>query len=166
MLKKQIVHAFGETYYLLGKDEDGVKWYFQKPTWDCGWYWGFGYLDSFTNNASPEKSKDIAGHTRLSSLMGEFKGNGFDALKHYFHECVLTDEELFEFVDYVKSGYALKEAAELFGRGHSNYTEKAKIDGLVKPDWVKEINEKAIPAINRAIEKLLSPEDGWLESAD
>ena len=50
MLKKKIVHAFGDAYYLLGKDEDGVKWYLRKPTWDCGWYWGFGYLDSFTNN--------------------------------------------------------------------------------------------------------------------
>ena len=160
MLKKQIVHAFGKTYYLLGKDEAGVKWYLQKPTWDCGWYWGFGYLDSFTNGIRPEKSKDILGHTHLSSLMDEFKGNGFDALKHYFPKCVLTDDELFRFVDCAKSVYALKEAAELFGRGHSNYTEKAKIDDLIKPDWVKEINEKMIPEIDAEIEKMLSPDEG------
>lgn len=159
MLKKQIVHVFGKTYYLLGKDECGIKWYMQKATWDCGWYWGFGYLDSFTNNACPEKSKDIAGHTHLSSLMAEFNGNGFDALKNRFKECVLTDDELFEFVDYIKSGYQLKEAAELFGRGHSNYTEKAKADCLVKPDWAKEINEMMIPEINAKLEGMLSPEN-------
>ena len=159
MLKKKIVRAFGNTYYLFGKDEDGVKWYLQKSTWDCGWYWGFGYLDSFTNNACPEKSKDIAGHTHLSSLMAEFDGNGFDALKNRFKECVLADDELFRFVDYAKSVYALKEAAELFGRGHSNYTEKAKIGDLVKPDWVKEINEKMIPEIDAEIEKMLSPDE-------
>ena len=159
MLKKKIIHAFGNTYYLFGKDEDGVKWYLQKSTWDCGWYWGFGYLDSFTNNACPEKSKDISGHTHLSSLMVELCGSGVGALKNRFKECVLTDDELFRFVDYAKSVYALKEAAELFGRGHSNYTERAKIDDLVKPDWVKEINEKMIPEINRAIEGLLSPDE-------
>lgn len=159
MLKKKIIHAFGKTYYLFGKDEDGVKWYMQKATWDCGWYWGFGYLDSFTNGIRPEKSKDILGHTHLSSLMDEFKGNGVDALKHYFPERVLTDDELFRFVDYAKSVYALKEAAELFGRGHSNYTEKAKIDDLAKPDWAKEINEKMIPEIDAEIEKMLSPEN-------
>ena len=159
MLKKKIVHAFGDTYYLLGKDEDGVKWYLRKSTWDCSWYWGFGYLDSFTNNACPEKSKDISGHTHLSLLMAEFHGNGVDALKNHFKECVLADDELFRFVDYVKTGYALKEAAELFGLGHSNYTEKAKIDDLVKPDWVNEINEKMIPEINAEIEKMLSPDE-------
>lgn len=160
MLKKKIVRAFGNTYYLFGKDEDGVKWYLQKSTWDCGWYWGFGYLDSFTNNACPEKSRDIAGHTHLSSLMVELCGSGVGALKNRFKECVLTDDELFRFVDYAKSVYALKEAAELFGRGHSNYTEKAKIDDLVKPDWVKEINEKMIPEIDAEIEKMLSPDEG------
>lgn len=159
MLKKKIIHAFGNTYYLFGKDEDGVKWYLQKSTWDCGWYWGFGYLESFTNNACPEKSKDIAGHTHLSSLMAEFNGNGFDALKNRFKECVLADDELFRFVDYAKSVYALKEAAELFGRGHSNYTEKAEIDDLVKPDWVDEINEKMIPEIDAEIAKMLSPDE-------
>lgn len=166
MLKKQIVHVFGKTYYLLGKDEAGVKWYMQKPTWDCGWYWGFGYLDSFTNGIRPEKSKDILGHTHLSSLMDEFKGNGVDALKRYFPERALTDGELFEFIDCVKSGYALKDAAALFERGHSNYTEKAKVDSSVKPDWAKEINEKMIPAISRKLEELLSPEDDGQESAD
>lgn len=165
MLKKQIVHVFGKTYYLIGKDEAGVKWYMQKPTWDCGWYWGFGYLDSFTNGIRPEKSKDILGHMHLSSLMDEFKGNGFDALKHYFPECALTDDELFEFIDYIKSGYTLRDVAELFERGHSNYTEKAKVDSSVKPDWAKEINEKMIPAINRKLDELLSPEDDRQESA-
>ena len=53
----------------------------------------------------------------------------------------------------------MKEAAELLGRGHSNYTEKAKIDDLVKPDWVKEINEKMIPEIDAEIEKMLSPDE-------
>ena len=159
MLKKKIVRAFRNTHYLSGQHDDGVKWYLRKSTWDCGWYWGFGYLDSFTNNACPEKSKDIAGHTHLSSLMFELCGSGVGALKNRFKERVLADDELFRFVDYAKSAYALKEAAELFGRGHSNYTEKAKIDGLVKPDWVKEINEKMIPEIDAEIEKMLSPDE-------
>lgn len=167
MLKKQIIHLFGNTYYLIGKDKFGTKWYLQKSTWDCNWYWSFGYLDSFTNNKCPAKSKDISGHLHLNYIMNKsMSRNGFEMLKEFFTETVLTDSQLFEFVDYVKSGYALRDAAELFGRGHSNYTEEAKIGSLVKPDWTKEINEAMIPAISRKLEELLSPEDGRQESVD
>lgn len=160
MLNRQVVHVFNNTYYLLGKDRDGTKWYLQKPTWDCGWYWSFGYLDSFTNNRCPEKSQDIRCHTHLNVLMNNSNENAFDTLKNFFSESVFDDDELFEFIDYIKTGYKLREAAGLFARGYSHYTERAKDSCLIKPELVKEINEVLIPTINDRLDKMLSPNGG------
>lgn len=158
MLNKQIIHVFNKTYYLLGKDIAGTKWYLQKSTWDCGWYWSFGYLESFTNNKNPEKSKDIRCHTHLNSLFQESSENAFNALKNFFSESVFEDDQLFEFVDYIETGYQLREAAKLFADGYSHYTERSKDPCIIKPELVKEINEIMIPSINARLDKMLLPE--------
>lgn len=159
MLNKQIIHKFNHTYYLLGKDKDGIKWYLQKSTWDCGWYWSFGYVESFTNNRCPEKSKDIRAHTHLSVLFQESSKNAFDTLKDFFSESVFEDDQLFEFIDYIKTGYTLRTAAKLFADGHSYYTANTKDPILVKPELVKEINTVMIPSINERLDKMLSPKE-------
>lgn len=159
MLNKQVIHKFNNTYYLLGKDKDGIKWYLQKSTWDCNWYWSFGYVESFTNNKCPEKSKDIRCHTHLSSLFQESSENAFYSLKDFFSESVFEDDDqLFEFIDYIKTGYTLRTTAKLFADGHSYYTERAKDSNLIKPELVKEINTVMIPSINDKLDKMLSPE--------
>lgn len=67
-LNKHEFSKFGDTFRLLYVDNDGTKVYLQKHKWDCDWYWGMGYLETFTNNNNPEKSYDISSHFHFSSF--------------------------------------------------------------------------------------------------
>ena len=69
MKKKIINNVFGKNIYLLGQDKDGINYWLESPSWDCAWYWGFGYVETYTNNRNPAKAKDITLHTHLDSVM-------------------------------------------------------------------------------------------------
>ena len=59
LIKKEKDHAFGKDVYLLGKDAEGVKYWLESPSWDCGWYWGFGYVETYQRNWRPSLARDI-----------------------------------------------------------------------------------------------------------
>ena len=44
MLDKQVRQQDKKKEYLLGTDEYGIKYWLESESWDCNWYWGFGYL--------------------------------------------------------------------------------------------------------------------------
>lgn len=31
-------YMFGKRIYLLGADEDGIRYWLEEPSWDCDWY--------------------------------------------------------------------------------------------------------------------------------
>lgn len=74
-MKKQKSKAFRKEIYLLGCDSSGQNYWLEAPSWDCNWYWGFGYIETYTNNSNPSISKDIESHqhwcNRLQSLKQE-----------------------------------------------------------------------------------------------
>ena len=65
-------HAFGKDIYLLGQDEQGINYWLEAPKWDCIWYWGFGYIESFTNNKYPHLSKDISSHQHADKFLSKW----------------------------------------------------------------------------------------------
>lgn len=65
-MKKQITHAFNKQIYLLGKNKHNKLVWLEEPSWDCDWYWGFGYMETYTNNTNPSKARDISSHTHLT----------------------------------------------------------------------------------------------------
>ena len=79
----------GEEYFLLGKDNDDQPWYLKKATFDCDWYWGIGYVNTFTNSQSPEKSRDIWEFSRFDYLFLT-KGSGFDKFNEFLKSLFLT----------------------------------------------------------------------------
>lgn len=114
--------------------------YLSAPSWDCGWYWGFGYLGN------------INCHYHLSGLMD--KGNLYDGLKKEFGDSLtIQDGKIWTFCELVKTAYSLKEAAELLGRGGAHYTNNPCKDIIMNTDEVKRINEIVLPAIFEEIEK-------------
>ena len=141
--------------YYLGK-HNGNKVYLAKPRWDCGWYWGFGYLEAYTNNNNPHLSRDISCHTHVSSFGKDT--NLHDAFAE-FKELTMTDDELWEFCDLMKSFYTLSAAAELFKGGCSNYSSKGKIDEMLLPDYVKNINQVILPKLFERVLNLLKGEN-------
>lgn len=155
---KKLIKIFGHEYWLLGIRKDGKKVFVQKPTWDCDWYWGGMYLACFTNNNSPQNSKDIAEHFHFDSTFLNSNGSHFDEFKAYFEETVLTDDEIWRLLDLMASAYALKKAAGVLHRGGSNYTGKARIAELEDDDMRTKINRKLLPAIFGEVKKLLTKE--------
>lgn len=47
-MDKQRSRAFGKKIYLLGEDKCGDRYWLEEPFWDCGWYWGFGYIETYS----------------------------------------------------------------------------------------------------------------------
>ena len=152
-MEKQTLTIFGKKNYLLGTDQNGRKLFLVAPSWDCGWYWGFGYIETYTNNRHPERSRDIASHNHFDSLFGT-KCNLYDGFKRIIKDSTLSDNELWMLVDYMKTFYCLQETAEILKRGSSYYAEKAKLDIVKDEAYAERINKVVLPELFKHIEEL------------
>lgn len=156
-MKKQKKFAFRKNIYLLGRDEEGTNYWLEEPSWDCGWYWGFGYIETYTNNRSPENSRDISSHSHFDSMFMRGPQCARDEFKKFFKETPLTDSEIWELCDYMKTFYTLKSVAELFKHGYSWQTEKAKIDELQNKEQEDLVNQVWLPEVFKRIKQILDP---------
>jgi hypothetical protein len=153
-IEKVVKHAFGKDVYLLGIDKEGIAYWLEQPTWDCGWYWGCGYVETYTNNLQPDYSKDINSHEHFDSkFLGE---NMFDYWHEFFEESTLNDQEIWLLWDYMQSIYTLKRTAELFSRGHSHITEQSMCEAVKDTELCKRINEQMLPALFERVKQLLT----------
>lgn len=71
-MKKKISRAFNKNVYLLGKDTHNTYYWLEEPRWDCGWYWGFGYIETYTYNKRPDLSRDISSHQHATNFMSKW----------------------------------------------------------------------------------------------
>lgn len=127
-------------------DNNGEKIYLSAPSWDCGWYWGFGYLGN----------DDC--HYHVDGLNKGKNQNLFDAFKEHFGKSlIIRDSRLWTICELFKTFYLLKEAAEVLGRGGSHYTTNPCADIIKNVDEVKRINEVVLPHIFEEIYKILIP---------
>jgi len=130
----------------LGK-VGGKRIYLSPPSWDCGWYWGFGYLGN----------KDC--HYHVKGLME--KTNLFDGIKQHFDDGTFVlkqDKDTWILSELFATFYALRKTAEVLGRGGSHYTSNPCKDIITNKQEVKRINEIVLPAIFDEIYKLLNKE--------
>lgn len=157
-MEKKIINWHGEKLYLLGKDKDGEQYWLQAPSWDCGWYWGLGYIEILSNKQNPELSRDIELHTHFKNLFLKDKIYAEDLFEKLFVETTLNENEIYQLMDYMITCYNLKTTAEILRRGYSHHTEEAKIDILKNKDFANYINKILLPAIFERIDNLLGGE--------
>lgn len=157
-MEKQTTKAFGKTIYLLGIDNEGTKYWLEEPSWDCDWYWGFGYIETYTNNDNPSMARDITSHSHFKSMFIDGKGCIYDNFKNFFKETTLSDNEIWLLCDYMKSFYTLREMAELMHNGCSWQTEKAKLDLLNDKELENKINKVMMAALFEKIKELFVKE--------
>ena len=110
IISKEKNHAFKKDIYLLGEDSNGIRHWLEAPSWDCKWYWGFGYVETYTNNKNPQFSKDIQSHSHISGMVG--------AQEEYNHEkgCFVKGEYIHNIFDtpaLTKTTFTEKEGWEL-----------------------------------------------------
>ena len=139
---------WSERRYLGKRKEDRKMVYIAAPTWDCNWYWSFGYLQA------------TGEHFHLNGL-GYYKGNinWKDALERdYILNVKLRGDKLWKFIELAKTAYGLKEAAELLGRGGSHIfplaIENPLSEVIKNKSEVDRINQIVLPQVFEAINEL------------
>jgi hypothetical protein len=156
-MKKQKAHVFGKNVYLLGIDENGLKYFIEESKWDCGWYWSIGYVETYTNNNNPEKSKDIQSHSHFNYMfMKDDRKNCMDKMKDFFIDMTLSEKELYRLWEIMKSLYTLREYSDMLYTGGSHITTNP-CNELIKNDAEYErINREVIPELLKQLYTLLS----------
>lgn len=124
----------------LGK-LDGKRVWLPPPSWDCGWYWGYGYiqnrqLGTCFKRLEPADNLYIAIQKRFD---GTF---------------TLQGDKLWTFCELMVTFYALKEIVEVYDRGGSHYASNPLADIIINHEEVKRINETLLPKIFIEIDKL------------
>ena len=158
VIPKQVSRRKGHLYFLLGKDANGNKYWLEQRQWACDWYWAFGYVQSFEQNLSPERARDIETHNHFNKLF--LNGEYIENYKVFFSGGVtLEDEDIWRLMEAMKSAYIVSEYQQFL------YHKGAHISSL--PDEVKQIisnqNERVrlekevILALCKYAEGLLDP---------
>ena len=126
----------------LGK-LDGEKVWLAPPSWDCNWYWGYGYI----------QNKNL--HTHFDML--DTNDNLYDAIQKRFNNTFsLQGSNLWAFCELMQTFYSLKKIAEVYNRGGSHYASNPLADILKNPEEVKRINESILPKLFIEIDKLFA----------
>ena len=152
---KNIKHSFkwhGREYFYLGADSDGQKYYLEKHHFDCGWYWGLGYIESFTNNRNPEQSRDISSHTHFDTQI--LKGDAYDNFIEKFSSNPFNDREIWLIIELMRTLYNLRNYSDMIYRGGSHYTSNP-VKCIKNKSEYNRINKVVIPAVNRELYKIL-----------
>ena len=153
MMKKKKSRAFGKDIYLLG-EKDGERYWFRSASWDCEWYWGIGYIETFTNNLNPAASRDVSSSTHFDHL---FFGNGCDNIFGFFDKSTLTKKEKWTLLELMKSAYTARKYADMLHRGCSGITDNPATDTICNDEERNRINNVVIPKIMEQIYTLLTP---------
>ena len=153
MLNKKVITRNGKKYYLLGIGKDNKHYYLKEESWDCNWYWGFGYVQSFTNDKNPQKAKDIRTHTHFDSLF--LKDKLFDSFVEFFIETPFSKDEIWQLLELMKTLYTLRKSSELFFLGGTNITKNVLSENLKNKEIYNHINMDLMPKIFKEIQKIM-----------
>lgn len=141
----------GKDVYLLGVDAEGTKYWLQAPTWDCGWYWGFGYIETYEGNRKPSNARDIDSHQHAERFYPEWVHGD----KARLTATTFNEREAWELAELFKQFYLFQKLAELYHGGTAGVT-RARITHKDEKE-AKRINEEVIPKITAAILEILTP---------
>lgn len=154
-LNKKKSHAFGKDIYLLGRDEYGENYWLEEASWDCNWYWGFGYVRTYTNNRNPERAKDISSHQHFDGLFLKKGRCAYDVFEEFFVETPLTDKEIWTLLELMRSYYTARRYAEMVHIGGSHFTKNPCSLIIKSEEEYTRINKIVIPTICEEVYKLL-----------
>lgn len=147
---------FNTKFYLGINQITKERIYLSSPSWDCGWYWGFGYLgnrDCHYHINGLKKSKKYNHDKKVWEY--EFF-NLYDGLKNHFGNSLqVRESHLWKFAELFETFYSLKKTAEILGRGGSHLTSNPCKDIIVNKEEVNRINEIVLPAIFDEIHNIL-----------
>lgn len=154
IINKKTSRAFGKNIYLLGQDQDGVNYWLEEPTFDCGWYWSLGYIESYTHNSRPDLAKDIMSHEHFDSKFLNSKGY-VDGYEQFFKKSVLDRSGIYKLFELMECAYTLSKMAGICEKGSAWVSKNDCYDTLKDQSWYLELIQKKLPAVISEICNLL-----------
>ena len=109
------------------QDLGGEAIYLYKHSFDCGWYWGMGYIGN----------KDL--HTNFKSTF--LKDRVTYDIKDIFSKTKLTQSNWWNILEMFETAYALREAAEVYHRGGSHITTNLCREKLKDEELAARLNK-------------------------
>lgn len=153
-MKKEIRTKFNKKYYLLGKDHENHKVWLEEGHFDCDWYWGIGYVETFNHNYT-----DIVSHTHFDSLFFNQSLGYLDAFKAYFIDTPLSKDEIWKLLELMQTLYTMRKYSDILHTGGAHITTNTLKDLIKNDDEYKRINKVVIPQVLKEVYKLLGGED-------
>ena len=140
----------------LGK-VDGKFIYLSPPSWDCDWYWGFGYLGNKDCHYHVDGLTKIETYDFDKSVWKYEFVNLYDGFKKHFGDTFIVkdDKDIWTLTELFKSFYTLKEYAEFCHIGGAHYTTNPCKDILKNTAENERINNTVLPQIFEEIYKIL-----------
>lgn len=114
-----------------GTYADGQSIRLNKHQWDCGWYWGFGYIGN----------RDC--HFHFDSLIGNTK-----LASELFSKTNITDKEWWVIRDLFVQAYALKRAAGVYIYGGHQTSEPGITDIIKDKELANTLNKDLETVLN------------------
>lgn len=124
------------------KELQNNRWlYLQRPSWDCDWYWGWGYLSNKNTHIHWDYLKTADGNytERVSCLI--------DLDNKYYQANPKLTPIKWQLEELMSTFYTLKEAAGIYHIGGSHLITSPIKDILKSEERAKEINEIILPEI-------------------
>ena len=123
-------------------ENDGETIFLSPPSWDCGWYWGFGY---------------IGNKNRHYHIDGLSKGKNIHdgMIEHFGDSLRIRPSDVWTFAELMQTFYTLKESAEVLGRGGSHITSNPCASVIINKAEADRINNEVLPAVFDEIYRIL-----------
>ena len=129
---------------LIGHHKQNGPTFLEKHSFDCGWYWAFGYLGN----------RDCHWHIKSIINQPEEYCPTWTNIDHHFSSTWLTQSQWWVLRDLFISAYALKKAAEVYKHGGHQTTMAQNL---------RIISKQMSDQINADLEKLLDNIWNFLE---
>lgn len=152
---KRTMYNFGKKCFYLGQDASGVNYWLEAATWDCEWYWGGGYVETYTNNNNPERARDIQSHQHFDGLFFRGRENAHDLFIKKFVVNPFSDSEVWKICELMQAFYTARHYSDMLHCGGAHYTTNPAADTIKSEDEYKRINENVIPAIMNELYKIM-----------
>lgn len=136
---------------------DGENIYLSPPKWDCGWYWGFGYLGNKNCHYHVDGLKKVETWNEDKKVLTHMFLNLYEGFRYHFGDSFIVkrDKDIWTLAELFETFYKLKETAEILGRGGAHMSANPCKDVIINADETKRINEVVLPAIFEEIYKIL-----------
>ena len=124
----------------LGNTTEYGRLYLSKHSWDCGWYWGFGYI----------------GNSRLHMHIDSLINGEYDVNKIFDGSTGITQDQWWIIRDLFMQAYALKAAAEVYQYGGHQTMRPGITDCIKNLEMAARINKDLETVLNKVWDFLLN----------